>query len=40
MTLKVGDKVLLPNFVGMTVKFEGEEFDMYREDEILAKIQQ
>ena len=36
--LKIGDRVLLPEYDGAKVKFEGEQFDMYREDEILAKI--
>ncbi|KAL0477376.1 mitochondrial heat shock protein HSP10 [Acrasis kona] len=38
-TLKIGDKVLLPNYAGAPIKFSGEEYDMYREDEILAKIE-
>ncbi|KAF0982462.1 hypothetical protein FDP41_011392 [Naegleria fowleri] len=38
VSLKVGDKVLLPEYEGGKVKFDGEQFDMYREDEILCKI--
>ncbi|KAL9655308.1 hypothetical protein ABK040_009081 [Willaertia magna] len=40
ISLKIGDRVLLPEYEGAKIKFEGEQFDMYREDEILAKIEQ
>ena len=36
MTLKVGDKVVLPEYGGAEVNFEGEEAIIYREDEIVA----
>lgn len=39
VTLKIGDKVLLPNYAGQSINFDGENYDMYREDEILAKIE-
>ena len=38
VSLKIGDRVLLPEYEGAKIKFEGEQLDMYREDEILAKI--
>ena len=38
--LKVGDKVLLPNYEGQKTLFDGQEMFMYREDEIIAKIEQ
>lgn len=50
MELKVGDKVILPAFGGMTVKLEGvvgeqgegqtseEELLLFKESEILAKV--
>jgi co-chaperonin GroES (HSP10) len=33
----VGDKVLLPEYGGLQVKFDGEEAFLFRNDEILAK---
>lgn len=38
LTLKEGDKVLLPEFGGTTVKVQDQEFVLYREDDILAVI--
>jgi chaperonin GroES len=37
--LKEGDKVLLPDYKGAQVKFEGEKFDLYSETEIVGIIQ-
>ncbi len=37
--LKIGDKVLLPNYDGQKTVFDGQELFMYREDEIVAKIE-
>ncbi|KAI9498318.1 chaperonin GroS [Zychaea mexicana] len=34
-----GDKVILPSFGGSSVKVEGEEYFLYRDSEILAKVQ-
>ena len=39
MTVAVGDNVLLPEYGGLTVKVEGEELHLFRNDEILAKLQ-
>lgn len=42
VTLKVGDRVILPGFGGAAVKLdkneEKEEFLLYRESDILAKV--
>lgn len=38
-TVAAGDKVLLPEYGGLSVKVEGEELFLFRNDEILAKIQ-
>ena len=42
VTLKVGDRVVLPGFGGAPIKLEksDEEFLLYRESDILAKITQ
>ncbi|KAF9357109.1 MAG: putative heat shock protein 10 [Benniella sp.] len=37
--LKEGDKVLLPPYGGSAVKVDNEEFILFRESEILAKVQ-
>ncbi|KAI9277196.1 chaperonin GroS [Phascolomyces articulosus] len=34
-----GDKVILPSFGGSPVKVEGEEYYLYRDSEILAKVE-
>ncbi|HLV28000.1 MAG TPA: co-chaperone GroES [Burkholderiaceae bacterium] len=39
MDVKVGDKVLFGKYAGQTVKVDGEEMLVIREDEILAVIQ-
>lgn len=40
VTLKIGDKVILPGFGGASVKLEKgeEEYLLYRESDILAKV--
>jgi co-chaperonin GroES (HSP10) len=38
VTVNVGDKVLLPEYGGLPVKLDGEEFFLFRNDEILAKF--
>jgi chaperonin GroES len=38
VSCKVGDTVLLPEFGGTQIKVEGKEFVIYRDDEILAKL--
>ena len=37
MALNVGDKVVLPEYGGLSLKIEGEEAFIFRGDEILAK---
>lgn len=37
VSVAVGDKVLLPEYGGMSVKLDGEEAFLFRNDEILAK---
>jgi len=39
MTVSVGDNVLLPEYGGLQVKVDGEELHLFRNDEILAKLQ-
>ncbi|KAF9169898.1 10 kDa heat shock protein [Mortierella sp. AD011] len=39
LELKEGDKVLLPPYGGSTVKVDNEEFLLFRDSEILAKVQ-
>lgn len=34
--LKVNDKVILPEFGGVEVKFDGKSYHLYREDYILG----
>ncbi|KAI8144860.1 chaperonin GroS [Fennellomyces sp. T-0311] len=36
----VGDKIILPSFGGSTVKVEGEDYFLYRDSEILAKVEE
>lgn len=42
VTLKIGDRVILPGFGGASVKLEsketGDELFLYRESDILAKV--
>jgi co-chaperonin GroES (HSP10) len=37
MLLKSGDKVIVPN-TGIQLKLEGEKYNLYREQEILMKV--
>jgi chaperonin GroES len=39
MDVKVGDKVLFGKYAGQTVKVDGEEVLVIREEEILAVVQ-
>ena len=39
MEVKVGDKVLCSNYAGTEVKFEGKEYTILRQDDILAIVQ-
>lgn len=36
MEVKIGDKVLYSKYAGTEVKFEGEEYTILRQDDILA----
>jgi len=38
MSVGVGDKVLLPEYGGSKIEMEGEEFQMFRETDIVAKL--
>lgn len=38
MTVKVGDKVLFAKYAGTEIKFDGEEFLIMREDDILGIV--
>jgi len=37
-TLKAGDKVLLGEYGGITIKMDGDELFLFREDDILGKF--
>lgn len=37
-SVDVGDKVLLPEYGGLSLKIDGEELHLFRNEEILAKI--
>lgn len=39
LDVKVGDRVLFEKFAGTTIKIEGEEYMIMREEEILAILQ-
>ena len=38
MTVKAGDKVLFAKYAGTEIKFDGEEFLIMREDDILGIV--
>ena len=38
MSVAVGDRVLLPEFGGSKLELEGEEFQVFRETDIVAKL--
>ena len=38
MSVKEGDKVLLPSFGGQTIKIGEDEYALFRDAEILAKL--
>eukprot|EP00090_Calanus_glacialis_P046221 TRINITY_DN895_c1_g1_i1.p1 TRINITY_DN895_c1_g1~~TRINITY_DN895_c1_g1_i1.p1 ORF type:complete len:104 (-),score=39.50 TRINITY_DN895_c1_g1_i1:256-567(-) len=38
MSVSVGDKVILPDFGGGKLEVEGEEFQIFRETDIVAKL--
>merc|ERR1712107_228626 len=38
MVVTVGDKVLLPEFGGSKIEVDGEEFQMFRETDLVAKL--
>jgi chaperonin GroES len=40
LAVKAGDKVLLPEYGGNTVKVEQEEYTIYRDEDILAVLKQ
>lgn len=39
MTVKVGDKVITSKYSGTEVKFEGKEYNIVRQDDILAVVE-
>mmetsp|Transcript_22628 Transcript_22628/g.40114 ORF Transcript_22628/g.40114 Transcript_22628/m.40114 type:complete len:100 (+) Transcript_22628:77-376(+) len=39
MSVSVGDKVLLPEYGGHTVKLGDEEFQLFRNDDLLGKFE-
>ncbi|WP_283689750.1 co-chaperone GroES [Clostridium perfringens] len=39
MEVKIGDKVLYSKYSGTEVKFEGEEYTILRQDDILAIVE-
>ena len=38
MEVEVGDKVLMSQYAGTTVKLDGEEYTILRQSDILAKV--
>merc|ERR1712189_78862 len=38
MSVTVGDKVLLPEFGGSKIEVDGEEFHMFRETDLVARL--
>ena len=38
MVVTVGDKVLLPEFGGSKIEVDGEEFQMFRETDLVARL--
>ena len=38
MSVAVGDKVLLPEFGGAKLELDGEEFQLFRESDLVAKL--
>ncbi len=40
MSVKVGDKVLLPEFGGSKIELEDKEYFLFKESELVAKIAQ
>jgi len=38
MTVKEGDKVIIANFTGSRVKFDGTEYNIVRQNDILAIV--
>ena len=38
LSVAVGDKVLLPEYGGIKRELEGEEFQMFRESDLVAKL--
>jgi len=40
MSLKAGDRVLLPTYGGQSIKVGEDEFSIFRDSEIIAKIQE
>lgn len=39
MELKVGDRVLISKYAGTEVKFEGKEFTILKQDDVLAVVE-
>ena len=39
MTVKEGDKVIIANFTGSRVKFDGTEYTIVRQSDILAIVE-
>ncbi|OQB15660.1 MAG: 10 kDa chaperonin [Firmicutes bacterium ADurb.Bin193] len=39
MEVKVGDKVIISKYAGTEVKLDGEEYTIFRQSDILAKVE-
>eukprot|EP00928_Gymnodinium_smaydae_P065207 TRINITY_DN48383_c0_g1_i1.p1 TRINITY_DN48383_c0_g1~~TRINITY_DN48383_c0_g1_i1.p1 ORF type:complete len:105 (-),score=29.60 TRINITY_DN48383_c0_g1_i1:105-419(-) len=39
MNVKVGDTVVVPEYGGLTLKFDGEDYQVFREEDIMGIIQ-
>mmetsp|Transcript_18703 Transcript_18703/g.18536 ORF Transcript_18703/g.18536 Transcript_18703/m.18536 type:complete len:109 (-) Transcript_18703:22-348(-) len=38
ISVQPGDKVIIPEFGGMNLKLDGEDFQVFRDDDIVGKI--
>ncbi|CAD7938435.1 unnamed protein product [Amoebophrya sp. A120] len=36
MSVKIGDTVIIPEYGGMTIKFDSEEYKLFRDDDIVG----
>ena len=39
MSVKIGDTVVIPEYGGMTLKFDDEEYQVFRDEDIVGRIE-